>query len=69
MAVLTAGASAAAGIVYLAHNGSPSANWFAICQQFNNFCERISGSLIGSFVGIAIFILLIILESVAISRR
>ncbi|XP_057950214.1 casparian strip membrane protein 3 [Malania oleifera] len=68
LALLTAGASAAAAIVYLAHKGNSSANWFAICQQFNSFCERISGSLIGSFGGIIVLILLIILSAVAISR-
>ncbi|XP_062153182.1 casparian strip membrane protein 1 isoform X1 [Alnus glutinosa] len=67
--LLTAGASAAASIVYLAHKGNTKANWFAICQQFNSFCERISGSLIGSFVGIVVFILLILLSAVALSRR
>ncbi|KAH7515972.1 casparian strip membrane protein 1 [Ziziphus jujuba] len=69
MALLTAGASAAAAIASLAHNGNPSTNWFAICRQYRNFCERVSGSLIGSFVGITIFMLLIILALVAISRR
>ncbi|KAI4386384.1 hypothetical protein MLD38_004319 [Melastoma candidum] len=65
LAVLTSGASAAAAIVYLAHKGNSSANWFAICQQFNNFCERVSGSLIGSFVGVVLLILAIILSSMA----
>ncbi|KAJ4835397.1 hypothetical protein Tsubulata_010561 [Turnera subulata] len=69
LALLTAGASAAAAIVYLAHNGNPRANWFAICQQFNAFCERISGSLIGSFIGVAIFVVLILLSAVALTRR
>ncbi|XP_042496637.1 casparian strip membrane protein 1-like [Macadamia integrifolia] len=69
MALLTAGASAAAAIVYLAHKGNVRANWFAICQQFNSFCQRISGALIGSFVGIVVFILLISMSAVAISRR
>ncbi|XP_010258295.1 PREDICTED: casparian strip membrane protein 3 [Nelumbo nucifera] len=69
LALLTAGASAAAAIVYLAHKGNARANWFSICQQFNSFCERISGSLIGSFIGIVVFILLILLSSIAISRR
>ncbi|KAK4426210.1 Casparian strip membrane protein 3 [Sesamum alatum] len=45
LALLTAGASAAAAIVYLAHKGNTRTNWFAICQQYNSFCERISGSL------------------------
>ncbi|KAJ4960951.1 hypothetical protein NE237_020861 [Protea cynaroides] len=69
LALLTAGASAAAAIVYLAHKGNAKANWFAICQQFNSFCERISGALIGSFVGIVVFILLISMSTVAVSRR
>ncbi|KAK6129232.1 hypothetical protein DH2020_037062 [Rehmannia glutinosa] len=69
LALLTAGASAAAAIVYLAHKGNTRTNWFAICQQFNSFCERISGSLIGSFGGIIVFILLILMSSVTLSRR
>ena len=68
MALLTAGASAAAAIVYLAHQGNASANWSAICPQFNNFCESISGSLIGSFGGIVVFIILIFFSALALSR-
>ncbi|XP_059640402.1 casparian strip membrane protein 3-like [Cornus florida] len=68
LALLTAGASAAAAIVYLAHKGNAKANWFALCQQFQSFCERTSGSLIGSFGGILVFILLILLSAVALSR-
>lgn len=66
---LTAGSSAAAAIVYLAHKGNAKANWFAMCQQYNNFCERISGSLIGSFIGMALFIMLILLSALVLSRR
>ncbi|KAF3329179.1 Casparian strip membrane protein 3 [Carex littledalei] len=69
MALLTAGASAAAAIVYLAHKGNARANWFAICQQFNSFCERTSGSLIGSFASMVVFILLILLSASALARR
>ncbi|OWM64567.1 casparian strip membrane protein 1 [Punica granatum] len=69
LALLTAGASASAAIVYLAHKGNTRTNWFSICQQFNSFCERISGSLIGSFGGVALFILLILLSAVALSRQ
>ncbi|KAI6676855.1 hypothetical protein NL676_037651 [Syzygium grande] len=68
MALLTAGGSAAAAIVYIAHNGNSSANWFAICQQFNSFCERTTGSLIGSFGATLAMMLLIILSAVVISR-
>ncbi|PKI54104.1 casparian strip membrane protein 3-like [Punica granatum] len=69
LALLTAGASASAAIVYLAHKGNTKTNWFAICQQFNSFCKRISGSLIGSFGGILLFILIILLAAIALSRR
>ncbi|CAN6727404.1 unnamed protein product [Malus baccata var. baccata] len=61
--------SCSTAIVYLAHYGNPSTNWFAFCQQFNSFCGRISGSLIGSFVAITVLVLLIIMSSAAISRR
>lgn len=69
MGLLTAAASAAAAIVYIAHNGNPKANWFAICQQYNSFCERVSGSLIGSYISVALFVILIILSQVTISRN
>ncbi|KAL2523082.1 Casparian strip membrane protein 5 [Forsythia ovata] len=69
MAFLTSGAFAAAAIVYLAHKGNTRANWFAICQQFNSFCERVSGSLVGSFIGILVLLLLILFSAVALSRN
>jgi uncharacterized protein (TIGR01569 family) len=69
LALLTSGASAAAAIVYLAHKGNVRANWFAICQQFNSFCERISGSLIGSFAAMVVMILLVFLSSFALVRH
>jgi len=68
MGLITASAAAATSIVYIAHNGNTGANWFAICQQYNNFCERISGSLVGSYIAVALFAILIILSVVAISR-
>ncbi|EYU34055.1 hypothetical protein ABFS82_08G024800 [Erythranthe guttata] len=69
LALLTSGASAAAAIVYLAHKGNTKTNWFAICQQYNSFCERTSGSLIGSFGAMVVFILLILMSAVSLSRR
>ena len=69
LALLTAGASAAAAIVYLAHKGNVRANWFSICQQFDSFCERISGSLIGSFAAMVLLVVLITLSAFALARR
>jgi len=68
MGLLAAAASAAASIVYIAHYGNTQANWFPICQQYNSFCERISGSLIGSYIAVALFIIIILLSQSAISR-
>ncbi|XP_034914775.1 casparian strip membrane protein 5 [Populus alba] len=67
--LLTAGASAATVVVYLAHKGNANANWLAICQQFNNFCGRLSGSLVGSFASIIMIMLMIIASAVALSRH
>ncbi|KAF8779793.1 hypothetical protein HU200_002053 [Digitaria exilis] len=69
LALVTSAASAAAAIVYLAHKGNARANWFAICQQFDAFCERISSSLIGSFVAMALLVVLIVLSAAGLARR
>ncbi|KAJ0721099.1 putative casparian strip membrane protein [Helianthus annuus] len=69
LALLTAGASAAASIVYLAHNGNSSTNWLPVCQQYGDFCQMASGSLIGSFGGIVMLILTILLGAIALSRQ
>lgn len=69
LALLTAGASAAASIVYLAHNGNTSTNWLPVCQQYGDFCQGASGSLIGSFGAIVVLILVILLGAIALSRH
>ncbi|KAE8716099.1 Casparian strip membrane protein 3 [Hibiscus syriacus] len=69
LALVTAGASAAASIVYLAHEGNAQANWSAVCQQLDSFCERTSGSLIASFVSVLVLMLVIVSSAIAISHR
>ncbi|KAH6836786.1 hypothetical protein C2S53_008233 [Perilla frutescens var. hirtella] len=69
MAFTTAAAAAAAAIVYLAHNGNANTNWFAICQQFNDFCQRVSGAVVASFIAAVIFIFLVLLSAVALRRH
>lgn len=66
VALTTAAASSAAAIVYLAHNGNPSANWLAICQQFNDFCQSVSGAVVASFISVVIFMFLILLTAFAL---
>ncbi|XP_071721280.1 casparian strip membrane protein 1-like [Rutidosis leptorrhynchoides] len=63
LALTIAAASAAAAIVYLAHNGNPNTNWPALCQQFNEFCPRVSGAVVGSFLAVAILVVLVFLSA------
>jgi ABC-type glycerol-3-phosphate transport system permease component len=69
LALLTAGASTAAAILYLAHKGNVHANWFTICQQFDSFREHISGSLIRSFAAMVILISFVSLSAFALARH
>lgn len=69
LSLLTAGASAAAAIAYIAHKGSDEAKWYGICERYNSLCERVSGALVGSFMGILALMLLIFLSAVALSRN
>ncbi|KAF8397938.1 hypothetical protein HHK36_016864 [Tetracentron sinense] len=69
VSLTTAGAAAAAAIVYLAHNGNASANWIAICQQFDDFCQRISGAVVASFIAAVIFMLLVVLSGLALRKH
>nr|XP_043633775.1 casparian strip membrane protein 1-like [Erigeron canadensis] len=59
----TAAAGGAASIVYLAHNGNQDANWPAICQQFNDFCQKTSGAVVASFLSVVILMILVVLSS------
>nr|P0DI58.1 RecName: Full=CASP-like protein 2; Short=LjCASP2 [Lotus japonicus] len=67
--LLTTGAAAAGTIVYVSHYGNVNANWFPFCGQYNHFCERISGSLIGSFIAVVIFMIIILMSAVSISKH
>lgn len=69
IAFTTAAAAAAAAIVYLAHNGNDTTQWTAICQQFGDFCQRISGAVVASFIAAFIFIILVVLSGVALRRH
>ncbi|KAL8259841.1 hypothetical protein R6Q59_027794 [Mikania micrantha] len=69
LALTMAAASAAAAIVYLAHNGNPNTNWPALCQQFNDFCPRVSGAVVGSFLGVLILAVLVVLSAALLRRN
>lgn len=68
LTLTTAAGGAAAAIVYLAHNGNPSANWLAICQQFGDFCQKVSGSVVASFITAVLILFLVVLSAMALRR-
>ncbi|KDP36189.1 hypothetical protein JCGZ_08833 [Jatropha curcas] len=65
----TSAAAAATAIVYLAHNGNEDANWLAICVQFGDFCQQISGAVIAAFVSAVVLVVLVIISGVALRRQ
>ncbi|KAL8501121.1 hypothetical protein ACS0TY_020618 [Phlomoides rotata] len=69
LAFTTAAAAAATAIVYLAHNGNSNTNWLAICQQFSDFCQRVSGAVVGSFIAAVILVFLVVLSAVALRKH
>ncbi|KAE8718980.1 Casparian strip membrane protein 1 [Hibiscus syriacus] len=69
LTLTTAAGAAATAIVYLAHNGNPNTNWLAICQQFGDFCQKVSGAVVASFVTVVVFILLILLSGFALKKH
>lgn len=69
LTLTTAAASAAAAIVYLAHNGNPNTNWFAICQQFGDFCQKVSGAVVASFIAAVVFIVLVVISAFALRKH
>ncbi|MBA0607272.1 hypothetical protein Gotri_025791, partial [Gossypium trilobum] len=64
----TAASGAAAAIVYLAETGNPNTNWLAICDQFEDFCSKVSGAVVASFVTVVVFVVLVILSGFALKR-
>ncbi|XP_028756806.1 casparian strip membrane protein 4 [Neltuma alba] len=68
MALVTAGASSAAAITYLIHNGSQDANWMEVCSQFTDFCAGASQAVVVSFIAVLSFLCLILVSSLALKR-
>ncbi|KAL5560481.1 hypothetical protein UlMin_036692 [Ulmus minor] len=62
----TASAAAGTAIVYLAHNGNSSANWMAICNQYTDFCQAVSGAVVSSFVAVVLIVFMIVLSACAL---
>ncbi|PSS15901.1 Casparian strip membrane protein like [Actinidia chinensis var. chinensis] len=69
VALTTAAAGSATAIVYLAHSGNSSANWLAICQQFDDFCQKVSGAVVASFIVVVIFMILVVFSAIGLRKH
>ncbi|PON62945.1 Casparian strip membrane protein [Trema orientale] len=67
-ALIISAAASAGAIMYLAHNGSVDANWIAICQQYTNFCQQITGAVVASFVAAVFLITMVAVSAFALKR-
>lgn len=67
-ALTIAAAGATTAIMYLAHNGSTDANWLAMCQQYTDFCQQVTGAVVASFVAAVFLILLVAVSAFALKR-
>ncbi|XP_075474742.1 casparian strip membrane protein 1-like [Primulina tabacum] len=69
VALATSAGSSSAAIVYLAQNGNSGANWLAICDQFDDFCQRVSGAVVAAFVTMVLLIFLVVLSAVSLRKH
>ncbi|XP_047937977.1 casparian strip membrane protein 1-like [Salvia hispanica] len=67
--LLTSAAASSAAIVYLAHNGNSEANWLPLCQQFGDFCQRISGAVVAGFVAVALLLIMVVLSALGLTKH
>lgn len=65
VALASGGDSAATFMAELGKNGNSHARWNKICDKFGTFCDRGSGAIISSFVGL---LLLVIITALSIGR-
>ncbi|BFG34817.1 hypothetical protein CerSpe_210900 [Prunus speciosa] len=69
VALVMSAAGASTAILYLAHNGNLNSNWLAICMQYTDFCQALSGALVASFVAAVFFMLLVVNSTFALKRK
>ncbi|XP_057743921.1 casparian strip membrane protein 2-like [Arachis stenosperma] len=69
LTLATSSAAAAASIVYLEHNGEQDPNWLAICNQYGTFCMQTSEAVISSFLTVVSFIIMIIINTLALGKH
>ncbi|KAH6762173.1 hypothetical protein C2S52_019606 [Perilla frutescens var. hirtella] len=65
----TSAAASSAAIVYLAHDGNSASNWLPICQQYGDFCQRMSGAVVAGFIAVALLVVMVLLSALALRKH
>lgn len=64
LAILSAGTTSAAYMAEIAKKGNSHAQWNKICDKFATFCSHGAGAILASFLGLAIFLVVILLSTI-----
>ncbi|KAI3988369.1 hypothetical protein MKX01_012158 [Papaver californicum] len=62
--LITSCVSAALAIAYVGKKGNSHAGWLPICGQVTEFCDHVTGALIAGFIGVIIYLLLLLSHSI-----
>uniref|UniRef100_A0A0C9S889 CASP-like protein n=1 Tax=Wollemia nobilis TaxID=56998 RepID=A0A0C9S889_9CONI len=62
VALVLSGASAATAIGYVGWKGNSHLNWGKVCNIYDTFCIRVAAAVVVSFIGIIVFIVLILMS-------
>ncbi|XP_022892492.1 CASP-like protein 1B2 [Olea europaea var. sylvestris] len=69
VAFVSGGASAAAFMGQLGRDGNSHARWNKICDKFGSFCDRGSGAMLASFIGLGLMIIINIISIVKLRNH
>ncbi|KAF3444131.1 hypothetical protein FNV43_RR13821 [Rhamnella rubrinervis] len=60
--LLTSSVSAALAVALVGKDGNSYAGWLPICGQVPKYCDQVKGALIVGFIGLILYILLLLLS-------
>ncbi|CAA2972100.1 CASP 1B2 [Olea europaea subsp. europaea] len=64
VALVSGGVNAAAFMGQLGRDGNSHARWNKICDKFDSYCDRGSGAMLASFIGLGLMIIINIISIV-----
>ncbi|GMH31514.1 hypothetical protein Nepgr_033357 [Nepenthes gracilis] len=63
MSLVLGGSAAATAIGYVGKYGNSHAGWLPICDHFTSFCNKVSASVILSYISVTFFLLLAVISA------